>query len=462
MDRQILESATQVEFNGWIFKQLGGNDIDDILTIIERIVKIISIVKKIIETIFAVVIPVGSTLGGDLEGNDSEYLIALTDAIENGYVHAKFYTKAEVDALINQYISAQGGTYSNLFVFSNPQNQISGTLNTNSLTINNKTATDISTAGNNDNNKLATKGYVDYTIVADLATSLANYVSLANNQTITGAKTMTGNNVITASSLTIDNKTATSISTAGSYDNDKLATKGYVDYTIVADLATSLANYVSLANNQTITGAKTMTGNNVITASSLTIDNKTVTSISTGGNSNNDTLTTKGYVDTSLSNFTPDLSNYFTKTEILGLMYPIGSYFLYEQNITLYNNKPTTTTNTILDYFEWQLISGTGVIGIKSSSSSDNAGFIGSYYINVNHLPPHAHKGFVLTGGWNDWGEGFPYNANGWGDSAWKRENVFMRETVGTMDANDNYTENPSQSNFIPGGYYLYCYKRIA
>ena len=45
---------------------------------------------------------------------------------------------------------------------------------------------------------------------------------------------------------------------------------------------------------------------------------------------------------------------------------------------------------------------------------------------------------------------------------AWKRENVFMRETVGTMDANDNYTENPSQSNFIPGGYYLYCYKRIA
>ena len=400
MEKHMLETATQVEFNGWLLNQLGGDsDFDDILTIIERIVKIIGIVKKIIEIIFIVTIPTGSTLEGDLEGSDSEYLIALTDAIEKGYVHFNVYSKAEVDALISQNISSQGGTYSNLFVFSNPQNQISG--------------------------------------------------------------------LLTSSSLSLDNKTVTTISTAGSSDNDKLATKGYVDNTIVSDLATSLANYVSLAGNQTISGAKTMTGNNVITASSLTLDNKTVSTISTAGNSNNDTLTTKGYVDTAIANVTPDLSPYFTKTEILALMYPIGSYFLYETeiNIDSTTHKPTTTTNTILDYFEWEVMNPNDscVLGLARSRGA-LAGFTGSHSIEVRHLPPHSHKGLTPFNSWSDYGAGFAYATNGWGGSPTLTVNdIFLKQTVGTVDSTTNtYTENASQSNFIPAGYYLFCYKRIA
>ena len=115
-------------------------------------------------------------------------------------------------------------------------------------------------------------------------------------------------NKIITQTLTLDTKDIEelTISTNPSYTNDnkKICSKGYIDEKI--DNATpDLSSCVKNNENQTLTNKFIMSNsNNEFTANKLKIkdyDNNsntdTIEKIKTGGNSDNDTLTTKGYVD---------------------------------------------------------------------------------------------------------------------------------------------------------------------
>lgn len=148
---------------------------------------------------------------------------------------------------------------------------------------------------------------------------------------------------------------------------------------------------------------------------------------------------------------------------IYDIIYPVGSYFFYELKITLSNGKPTTTTNTILDYFKWTMINDTynSVIGLNSSSNN-TTGFIGDKTLQPNHLPPHSHKaisGYRDYNGDNNYYP--PSNQKGWGQGNVVRWELFLKNSIGT-EKNDIYTDlSKSQISFNPYGYYLFCYKRI-
>lgn len=246
MQQGTLHSATQVEFNGWLLNTIAGGDstFDNVLSIIEKIVKVIGIVKKIISLFLIVIIPEGATLEGNLESaSDDEFLIAFTDAIEKGYVYPNVYTKSEVDDLLAQYsgslsgfVSAAGGTYAAPFVFSSLYNQYTGSVATNLLTVSGDTITAVQkgTSGTSNNDKLTTQGYVDEKLLISALDANSTYEKKADLATS-----------VTTASLTLNNKTVTDVSTGGSSNNNKLATQGYVDYTIAGDVSMALSSYLT-------------------------------------------------------------------------------------------------------------------------------------------------------------------------------------------------------------------------
>lgn len=318
-----------MEFNNWLFEQLGGSGstFDDVLTIVERVIKVIKIIKDIISILGLIVIPVGSTLEHNINSDEAtEYLLALEEAFEKGYVHPQFYTKEEVDEFLTE-LDAQ---------------------------------------------------FDDYYDKNETNVILSSKVSASTfNDTVTQ----------------IDNAIANKAS------------------------ASSLLNYTT----------------------------------------------------TSVLNTT-------YKETLLGICYPIGSFFFYEQKITFgADNKPTIVTNTILDYFEWEIILPAnqrdfGVFGFCGGNpfNAPTPGLHGSDILTVDNLPPHSHKGLVSsyhqsTSGSGAWtlptdasnavsnGSGV-YNTN---------SDVILKNSVGT-ESNLQYTYNSGISPYNPYGYYTYCYKRIA
>lgn len=261
---------------------------DNVLSIIEKIVKVIEIVKKIIGLLFIVVVPTGGSLEGSLDNDsDDDFLIAISDAIKKGYVFNNVYSKSEIDDLLAQYsgtlsgfVSAAGGTYSAPFVFSSIQNQFIGSFATNLLAIDGDSITSIKKGSSNSSNneKLTTQGYVDEQLTNYITSqtasqtyqpqsSMSNYLTTSSAASTYLAKTDAASTYekktdlatsVTTGSLTLNSKTVSDISTGGNSNNNKLATQGYVDYTTTGNIATALSSYLSnssaASTYQTISG----------------------------------------------------------------------------------------------------------------------------------------------------------------------------------------------------------------
>lgn len=82
------------------------------------------------------------------------------------------------------------------------------------------------------------------------------------------------------------------------------------------------------------------------------------------------------------------------KKAIMDLMFPVNSFFMYDYKIDLVDGKPSSITNTPLDYGKWERCSydEVGVIGIKSNSNGKEGGRMGDKNLKIWHVPPHSHQ----------------------------------------------------------------------
>lgn len=322
-------------------------------------------------------------------------MIALTDAIEKGYVFPNIYTKSEIDALLGDYnnalsgfVTVSGGVYSNPFVFSNLQNQFIGSFATNSLAINGDTITSIKSgsANSSNNEKLTTQGYVDeqlanYLTLAgasqtyQLQSDMSNYLTtLDASSTYQPKSAMSSYLTASDASSTYQTKAAMSdyltSATATSTYQPKSAMSSYLtvsdasstyqtkaamnDYLTSASATSTYQPQSSMSNYLTTTSAAntyqpkgsyvttTDLATSVATASlqttaletlSLKLGNKTVDSINTSGNNNNTKLITQGYAD---ATYQP-AGSYLTASDITGKANLTGATFTGDVTIPTLN-----------------------------------------------------------------------------------------------------------------------------
>lgn len=420
----VLQTPTQVEFNGWLLEQIsgGGSTFDKVLSIFQKVVSIIGIVKKIASLVF--VVPLGRRREDESEEpseeneepTDDEFLIGLNEAISSGTIFDNVYTKSQVDALLNQYngalsgfVSSSGGTYGAPFVFSSLQNQFTGSITTDSLTMDGNNVTAIKRSSHNNvsnNNKLTTQAYVDeqlanylslyeaeqtYQTQADMVNYLTTsdasntyqpksamtvYLTSANASSTYLTKTDAASTYekktdlassVTTNSLTLNNKTVTDITTGGSSNNNKLTTQGYVDGVLGSYLPSSNASstYLTKTDAASTYEKKTDLASSVTTAS-LTLNNKTVTDVSTGGSSNNNKLATQGYVDYTIAgDVSMALSSYLPSSTAASTYQPISGMSNY------------LTTSDAASTYQTQS-------GMSNYLTSSNAS---SIYLAKNSLP---------------------------------------------------------------------------
>jgi len=163
------------------------------------------------------------------------------------------------------------------------------------------------------------------------------------------------------------------------------------------------------------------------------------------------------------------LNNKNIKKIINDLCYPINSYFLYKNKITLDNNgKPSSITNTPLDYGSWSDISSSSyyqVLGIMQSGTSYTTAMnYGNTLINLSHIPDHAHRGIMTYDGKKYSGSGSAaVPADDPSSTATPRTNnsCSTTNTVGTAHST-YFTNRGTQQVFNPYGYYLYVYLKIS
>lgn len=139
------------------------------------------------------------------------------------------------------------------------------------------------------------------------------------------------------------------------------------------------------------------------------------------------------------------------KTAIMELMFPVNSFFMYNINIALVDGKPSSITNTPLDYGKWERCNYTsaGVIGIQPENGPDGK-TAGDKKITVNQIPPHKHKYQ-----WNP-GRSAKYNSN-------YEYSHTPRDALTDADIyNKDGTKITNQEPFRPYGYYLYLYRKIS
>lgn len=169
--------------------------------------------------------------------------------------------------------------------------------------------------------------------------------------------------------------------------------------------------------------------------------------------------------------------------KLLDFIYPVGSYFFYYKyyKIDTTTHKPvddsgsTIITNTILDYFEWELINDNSTntskpcnIGLMIHDPTigyDDAQFDGDKNINLDHVPDHAHQTIYGFSVWDkSTGYYIPTEDSGWKSTrSISYSTLFTGNTVGYTNTTDKtFTPRSTQQPFIPYGYYLYVYKRIS
>lgn len=144
------------------------------------------------------------------------------------------------------FVPLSGGTFTNVFNYTNASNHLSGIISTSSVTMGNVTVVAITTGGQADNDKIPTKGYVD-TLFSQYNPNLfvlvagGTYNNTFNFENVLNRFGGLFTGKIITNDFTLDNKQMLSITTGGSTNNDKLATQGYVDSQI-SQVGTQVTN----------------------------------------------------------------------------------------------------------------------------------------------------------------------------------------------------------------------------
>lgn len=144
------------------------------------------------------------------------------------------------------------------------------------------------------------------------------------------------------------------------------------------------------------------------------------------------------------------------KDYIINISYPIGSFYFTDIKYELKDNKPIKETNTPLDYGKWKLINNNNeyyIIGLTPNTS----GIYGNTKIQVNQIPKHKHMQYFQHNGMS--------SGDYWTNPAIYNKNGNKGALNGGLTKYDIYDENDKlineQKDFIPKGYYLFCYKRL-
>ena len=158
------------------------------------------------------------------------------------------------------------------------------------------------------------------------------------------------------------------------------------------------------------------------------------------------------------------LDNYYTKTQIVDLIYPIGSVFITVNNV----NPSTYLPNT-----NWELIEDRFLLGAGSTYTAGATGGEATHTLTIDEMPAHYH-GLSSTnaGSYNDdyqWVK--PYGNNTGGGSVSTK--VVAELSVSGMNAqryveNYGYNNQPMSSkggsqphNNMPPYLVVYMWKRV-
>lgn len=213
-------------------------------------------------------------------------------------------------------------------------------------------------------------------------------------------------------------------------------------------------------------------------------------------NKNASIMTTAGIIT---ENISTKLLNGNLVDELMKVVYPVHSVFLSRQYYELTNNKPTTKTNTPLDYGKWVFINDIGVIGVANSFYVDTAPIndtptttipYGDKKISESQLPAHQHE--IITdrntityntdtfkangkirarftqGGTYDYTNtgdrlyGPATHRQGTSGNLWNYSSSSGDEKNNKIIDISGYTQpTGSNSNFSPHGYYFFTYRKI-
>ena len=240
-------------------------------------------------------------------------------------------------------------------------------------------------------------------------------------------------------------------------------------------------NTIASGDDSHAGGLGTIAYNNYMTAvGKYNIDNSsspnTDSKLFVVGNGSYDDIRSDAFVvkDNGDCNIQNDLflNNVNIKKIINDLCYPVSSFFLYNYKIILSNGKPTTITNTPLDYGSWRTINDSDnntVLGLSKTYNVSNAGWLGDPYqlISASQLPPHSHRSIITTDAVRPTGSGgdvpcIPAETPS-GSTHRRNYNAWTDDTIGTLGTAESsgyraFTAITSQSRFIPRGYYIFCY----
>ena len=197
--------------------------------------------------------------------------------------------------------------------------------------------------------------------------------------------------------LTLDNDDIESLTKTSNQDytsdNKKICSKGYIDEKL-NNITNNLSTCVKNNENQTLTNKFIMSNtSNEININKLKIkdfdDNNnidTIEKIKTGGSSNNDTLTTKGYVDTQISSIpAPDLSECVKNNTNQTLT---NKFIMSNSNNEFTANKLTLGTSKTI----------TASTALNTSTQADDAIISTKYYVDDNNVGKKYLVGDVVKG----------------------------------------------------------------
>ena len=385
----------------------------------------------------------------DIEGLETEKTPLYTKAKTDNLLNTKFnnsdlvkiesgdtnkvYTKDKTDKILDDYLTEEdaSNTYATL---STVNDIIDGTLYLNSvhiindkasidsngnitgesissssMVLNSKTINDISTSSasvsTNKDNNLTTQGYVDKTIndktefttinvnnkleidsngnINRINEGSTNTTIISNNGNITGGS-------ISGTSLTLSSNTVNSISTAGTSDNDKLTSKGYVD---------NKTSIIETKLNGIVDNSDNITGNSykIKNRSAFAIDDTTnsKTQLQNISNISSDTIT--------LSNGNITNSNTLTDTSIINKKNMVDYISEHIQpfdptsqiNLTgNENNTSLTTTNNVIVGYDNETPSNNK---ITLNGSDGNISTVGGIY--GNSLTINTNKASIDNNG---------------------------------------------------------------
>lgn len=381
-DQGVIDTATQTSFNEFALKQISdlysninGEDpswLDKIISTYEKIVKVIKIVKEIYEWLSHLIPLHMAQMQYDYNSSDpTEVLCAIEEAVNNNYFTINFYTKAEVDALLqNANIDTtvfvrndRVQNLSNAFHFSNTNNTINCALIApQDIEIGLQHLNMVITGGLTNNTVIPTQGYVD--------TQDQAIISLFNNYY---TKTEIDNMVPNMSNYYTKTEVDALIPNMSNY-----YTKTEVD-ALIPDISICVKNnsVQNLSNQFNFSNvANTWVGNTLVT-NSITMGNYTLSSIVTAGIVNNNVIPSQGYVDTKItSELTTTLNNYYTKGDVDNMFNNNNNSQTWSNQIYMTNPLNSIAAATLT-------LAGIALGGIVTGGSSNNDKGVTQGYVDT-------------------------------------------------------------------------------